>query len=118
MDFFSTKIAYASVDGVIGKLDTLIINPLIQLLFALAVVYFLYGVFEFIANQENEEKKTSGKMHMLWGVIGLTVMMGVFTIMNIILNTLNVNGVNPEQGTVELPDYNVPSPNSLDQPTN
>jgi succinate dehydrogenase/fumarate reductase cytochrome b subunit len=84
MDLFSTNIAYASVDTFINKVDTLIINPLITLLFALAMVYFLYGVFEFIANQENEEKKTSGKNHMLWGLIGITIMMGVWTILGII----------------------------------
>ena len=39
----------------IGKVDTMIINPLILFLFALAVVYFLYGVLDFLMNQENEE---------------------------------------------------------------
>ena len=72
----------------------------------LALAYFLWGVFQFIANGENEEKKTTGKMHMLWGIIGLTIMMGVFAFMNIILSTLNVNGINPEQGEVRLDPYN------------
>jgi succinate dehydrogenase/fumarate reductase cytochrome b subunit len=108
MDFFSTKIAYADLDTFIGKVDSLIINPLITLLFALAVVYFLYGMFEFIANAENDEKKTSGKQHMLWGVVGLTIMMGVWFILNVILSTFNISSdvVNPEKGTVNLP----PSP--------
>lgn len=109
MDLFSTNIAYASVDTFISKVDTLIINPLITLLFALAMVYFLYGVFEFIANQENEEKKTSGKNHMLWGIIGITIMMGVWTILGIILSTLNVTTIKPQTGEVTLPAYNMPS---------
>ena len=77
-----------------------------MLLFALAVVYFLYGVFEFISNQENEEKKTTGKSHMIWGIIGIVIMMGVFTILNIIMRTFNIEGINPQQGTVQLPNYN------------
>jgi uncharacterized membrane protein YidH (DUF202 family) len=97
-----TKIAYASLDSFIGKVDTLIINPLILFLFALAVVYFLYGVLEFLMNQENEEKKTAGKSHMLWGVVGIVIMMGVFTILNMIISTLNIQEINPEQGTVQL----------------
>ena len=106
MDLFFTNVAYASesVDQFILNVNKLIINPLILLLFALALVYFLYGIFEFISNQENEEKKTSGKMHMIWGIIGIAIMMGVFTIMNIVLNTLNISGIDPEQGTVTLPD--------------
>lgn len=102
MDLFSAQIAYASLDSFIGNVDRMIINPLIGLLFALAVVFFLYGVFLFFLNPENEEVKTTAKSHMLWGVIGITIMLGVFTIMNMILKTLNISGINPEQGTVEL----------------
>ena len=104
LDLFSTKIAYADLDGFIGKVDTTIINPLILFLFALAVVYFLYGVFKFLANQDNEEAKTTGKSHMLWGVVGIVIMLGVWIILGIILNTLNIpsSQINPQNGTVNL----------------
>ena len=105
MDLFSTKTAYASLDSFIGKVDTLIINPLILFLFALAIVFFLYGVLEFLMNQANEEKKTTGKSHMFWGIVGITIMMGVWTILNIILNTLEIKDIKPETGEVSLPDY-------------
>ena len=100
---FSTKIAHAAggLDGFIKNVDEMIINPLIYFLFALAVVFFLYGVLEFILNQENEEAKTKGKSHMMWGVIGIVIMMSVFTIMNILLSTLGVDYLHPEQGTVD-----------------
>ena len=100
---FSTKIAHAAggLDGFIKNVDEMIINPLIYFLFALAVVFFLYGVLEFIMNQENEEAKTKGKSHMMWGVIGIVIMMSVFAIMNILLDTLGVNYIHPEQGTVD-----------------
>jgi len=102
MDFFSTKIAYADLNGIIGSVETKIINPLILFLFALAIVYFLYGVLGFFINQENEEKKTEGKRHMLWGIIGITIMLGVWTILGMIIKTFNIQGINPEQGTVQL----------------
>ena len=102
MDLFSTKIAYADLDGFIGNVNDMIINPLILFLFALAVVFFLYGVLEFIFNQENEEKKTTGKSHMLWGIVGIAIMLGVWTLLNMIINTFDIKGIDPEQGTVEL----------------
>lgn len=104
MDLLFPNVAYASLDSFISNVDNLIVNPLIVLLFTLAFIYFLYGVFEFIANQENEEKKTTGKMHMIYGVIGLTIMFGVWAILNIILRTFNIpaSEINPEQGTVNL----------------
>jgi uncharacterized membrane protein YidH (DUF202 family) len=99
------NIAYAaeSVDTFMNKVDKLIINPIIILLFALALVYFLYGLIEFIMNAENEEKRTTGKQHMIWGIIGVTIMMGVFFLMNLILNTLDIQGINVENRTVSLP---------------
>lgn len=92
------------LDSFIAKVDTLIINPLILFLFALAVVFFLYGVFEFILNQESEEKKTTGKQHMIWGILGITIMMGVWVILGIILKTMGISKseIDPEHGTVNL----------------
>jgi uncharacterized membrane protein YidH (DUF202 family) len=92
-DLFSTKIAYADLDSFLGKVSTQIINPLIVLLFGLAIAFFLYGVLEFILNQENEEAKTNGRSHMIWGIIGLTIMMGVWVIMGMIIKTFNLKGI-------------------------
>ena len=105
MDLFSTKIAYAAttnVDAFVKKVDDLIINPIIYVMFALAILIFLYGVLEFIMNQASEEKKTTGRNHMIWGIVGITIMLGVWTILNFVLNTLGVKGINPQQGTVQL----------------
>jgi NADH:ubiquinone oxidoreductase subunit 6 (subunit J) len=101
-------VAYASVDSFIASVNRMIINPLIVLLFVLAVAYFAWGVFQFLTNQDNEEQKTSGKRHMLWGIVGITIMMGVWTLLNIILNTFNIpkSEIDPENNNVKLRDYN------------
>ncbi|HTE49052.1 MAG TPA: hypothetical protein VK675_04050 [Candidatus Paceibacterota bacterium] len=114
MDLLSANVVFAAserFDKFLSNVNAQIINPLISFLFALALVYFLYGMFEFIAHGNNDEKKTSGKSHMLWGVIGITVMMGVWAILGIILNTFGLEDqINPKEGTVTLPDYNPPFP--------
>ena len=105
MDVFSVTVAHAAgVDTFIANVNREIINPLILFLFALAVVYFLYGMVEFIANGANEEKKTTGKSHMLWGIVGMTIMMGVWAILGIILSTMNIpkDQINPQEGEVNL----------------
>ena len=103
MNLFSTNIAYASVDSVVSSINKFIINPLILFLFALALVIFLYGVFEFILNQDNEEARTTGKSHMIYGIIGFTVMMGVWVILGMVMNTFNITGIDVQKGTVNLP---------------
>ena len=59
-------------------------------MFALAVLYFLFGLAEFIRNQDNEEAQSAGKKHMLWGVIGVFLMMAVGGILSIIERTVSV----------------------------
>src|SRR3989344_4823565 len=112
LSFFLPNIAYASLDSFLVKVNTQIINPLIGFLFALAIAFFLYGVFSFIMNQSNEEKKTSGKQHMIWGILGIAIMLSVWGIMNIILSTLNVKDIeinntnNQGEVKVDLGEYN------------
>lgn len=103
MELFYTNIAYASkVDEYVLKVDKYIVNPLILMLFGIAVLVFLYGVVEFLLNQSSEEKKTTGKSHMIWGIVGITIMLGVWTILGFVLNILGVEGINPQEGTVHL----------------
>lgn len=96
------NVAYADFDSFYRNVNDMIVTPVIELLFAVAIAVFLWGIFEFIANQNNDEKRTQGKMHMLWGIIGITIMMGVFFILNVILRTFDIKGIDPETGTVEL----------------
>jgi len=110
MNLFFTNIAYAeSLDSFLTKVDNVIINPIIMLLFGLAALYFLWGVFDFIRNSDDEEKRTAGKMHMIYGLVGITIMMGVWTILSMLINTLEIKGIDPQKGTVKLEDY-TPSP--------
>jgi hypothetical protein len=88
LEFIHT--AEASVESLMGKVNKVIINPLIVLLFAMAVVYFIYGLTRYLVSPDNEEIRKSSKSHMLWGVIGMFIMVSVFGIMNLIMNTLGV----------------------------
>mgnify|MGYP003394320272 CR=1 FL=1 len=116
MVLFTPNIAHASLDSFISNVNTQIINPIIQLLFAVAILYFLYGVFRLFSNADNEEVKTEAKNTMLWGIIGLAIMLGVWGILNLILSTFNINDVkikdDGNQGEIEikLNPYNPPTP--------
>jgi predicted PurR-regulated permease PerM len=80
--------AEASVMTLMESINRVIINPLIVLLFALAVVFFIYGLVKYLLNPDNEEIRKSSKSHMLWGIIGMFIMVSVFGIMSLILNTI------------------------------
>ena len=70
--------------NIIQKVNANILEPLIQLLFAFGIAYFLYGVMKFILNQDNETAQEEGKKHMLWGIIGIAIMASAWGILHFV----------------------------------
>lgn len=68
----------------ISNIKVMILNPIIGFMFAVAVVMFIYGIVEYIYGADNEDKRNTGKKHMIWGIVGIFVMLGVYGILNII----------------------------------
>ncbi|HYF29208.1 MAG TPA: pilin [Candidatus Paceibacterota bacterium] len=69
---------------------------LVPLIFALAFIVFIWGVFQyFIAGGHDEEKKESGKSLMLYGLIGFFVMVSVWGLVNILVTSFNLNKQQP-----------------------
>ena len=79
-----------TITTLIEKVNTNIINPLLLLLFFSAFVVFLYGTVRYLAQAENDEARRTGARHMLWGVVGMFIMVGVFGIIAVIKRTLNL----------------------------
>jgi len=105
MSFQIIPTAEASIATLMGKVNEIIINPIIMLLFVLATVYFIYGVVQYLISPDNEELRTSSKTHMLWGIIGMFVMVSVFGIMRIVLNTVGEGDIKIEKnGTYTVGD--------------
>ncbi len=62
------------------------INPAVYLLSAVAFVWFLFGVAEFLwaRYKSDEDGIKKGKQHMLWGLIGLVIVFSAGAIYNFI----------------------------------
>lgn len=91
-------VAEASVQTLVKSINRVIVNPLIYMLFALATVYFIYGLAKYLLSPDNEQIKKTSKSHMLWGIIGMVIMLSVFGIMNLILNTLGESRIKVNNG--------------------
>ncbi len=87
------SVAYAAVDSAaFGKaIDPIIkniVNPLVGLMFAVAVVVFAYGIFQVIWNNEDGDARTRGKVSMWSGLLGMFIMVSAWGIIYLIANTV------------------------------
>jgi hypothetical protein len=87
-----------SATRLLDRFVTLIIDPTILLIFTAGFLLFLWGLVVFIVNLGEGGENTEGKQHMLWGLIGMLVMVGVFGIISILNNTFQL-GVGPDART-------------------
>lgn len=92
-------------DTLLFNINKFIINPAIATLFLIAFIIFLYGLVEFLAKANDKDGRAVGKQHMLWGVIGFVIMLGVFGIINLLLRTFNIEGpvITPQQQKFNAP---------------
>lgn len=77
--------------SLVSKINDIILYPLITLLVGVALLVFLWGMFEFIYNSESDQGRETGKRHMLWGIIGLLVMISAYAILKIATATFGVS---------------------------
>lgn len=94
--WFIPKVANAEevlVPAVVKLMKSLnqhIFNPIIIALFAIALLVFAFGIIEFFFAKQTGEGLEQGRQHVLWGLVGMAVMGGVFGIMHLIVNILGV----------------------------
>lgn len=118
---FIPTLSFAALDGVVRLVTDFrrIINLIIPTLFALAVVYFFWGVGQFILHDAgNDKTREEGKKKILWGIIALFVLGSIFGItawvgqllgiQNSNQNSSSVNrfgSLTPEQGGYTMPSF-------------
>ncbi|MBI2617936.1 hypothetical protein HYW58_00565 [Candidatus Kaiserbacteria bacterium] len=72
------------------RIETFIINPLLLLFFAFGLLFFLWGMVQFIWKADSEDGRKTGVQHMLWGIIGMFIMVAAYGIINLIVNTFGL----------------------------
>lgn len=79
-------------NSIVGIINTI----LIPLLFAVALLVFMWGVYNyFIAGGANEDKRQEGRQFVLWGVVGFAIIISVWGLVAMVIYTLGIyNGGN------------------------
>lgn len=85
-----------TVGGNSGTLFTLLcqfgslLNSVVPVLIALGVVYFVYGVVSYVIASDEEAKK-AGRDRIIFGIIGLAVIISVWGLVTILNRTFGIS---------------------------
>ncbi len=97
--FLLPKIAQAAtsdaVNSVVSKIVDNIVMPALELLFFLTLVVFIWGLIGFFKGGEDTEARKKGQQHILWGVIGMFIMVSVYGILRFVAATVGQSGSLP-----------------------
>ena len=80
------NLGYVTIDKIVEN----IFDPAVLLVFSLGFMIFVWGLVEFIANPADTTKKETGQKHMLWGIVGMFIMIAVGGIIALIDDTFDL----------------------------
>lgn len=98
----SAAFAAGGLEGAMSKILSLINTVVIPFIFALAVVWFLWGVFLYVKSAGEDGDKKKGQGVMLWGIVGIAVMASVYALVNLLKDTI-VSTTDSDNNTIVLP---------------
>ena len=96
--YFAPLFAFAQVatTDVSDILTTIggVLNAVIPLIIGLAFVVFLWGIYKYVSAASGEGKE-GARETIIYGVIGLFVMLAAWGLVNVLLNTFNLDTATP-----------------------
>ena len=81
----------AAIQPFLNKVNDAIINPIIAVLFGVAIVVFIWGIVQMVAKSDSEEELKKGKQNILYGLIGMFIMTSVFFLMQVVVSTFDLD---------------------------
>jgi hypothetical protein len=87
---FAQVIQEQSLTGVV-KFVRSTMDTATVLILAAAVVFFLWGVFQFVMSAGNDEERTKGRDHIIYGLVGIAVMVSVWGLVKFLTTTFGTS---------------------------
>ena len=79
-----------TIERFLGNIAQLIINPIIILAFAVALLVFFWGIFQFISSETADAKRDEGKKKLIYGLLGMFIMISAYGIIKLIMGTFGI----------------------------
>lgn len=99
-------IVFAAIsDGVLGFIDMLtsFVTAIVPLLVGCAIIVFFWGVIKFIAHADDEKAVAEGKQLIIWGLIGIFVIVSLWSIVGYVQSSLGLDLSTPSSTAPSIP---------------
>lgn len=85
-------VSFAALDGIKGLIGDVgaIVKLLIPIVFGLALLFFFWGLAQFILNAGDEKTREDGKQRMLWGIVAMFVLASIWGIIGFLAGMLGI----------------------------
>ena len=93
----SATVQLGTIQSIICTIGN-ILDTAIPVLVVLGVLYFVWGVVQYVISSDEEAKK-AGKNRIIFGIIGIVVIVALWGIVGIVTRTFSLNG----SATVNVP---------------
>ncbi|MDE2078771.1 MAG: hypothetical protein KGI73_00095 [Patescibacteria group bacterium] len=102
----ATSVTSNNLEGVISTIISLF-NTAIPIGVAAALLGFFWGIMTFIWNANNEKKRQEGKYVMIWGIVGLFLILSIVGIVSILQKTFSLQNTPIQVPSANSSSYNI-----------
>ena len=92
-------LAFGQDDTQIGGILNIvrkILNTLIPILITLGIIYFIYGVIQYMINANDSAKREEGRNFMIWGIVALFVITSIWGLVKLLAGTFGIGFALPQ----------------------
>lgn len=76
-----------------------VLEKAVLVLAALGMFFFVWGAVVFIYHADNQQKRTEGRNRMLWGVVGLFVLISTWGIVQLLQGMFDIGAGLPQRAS-------------------
>ena len=82
--------AVITIAPFLDKVNSVVLNPLIGLVFVIAFLIFLFGILQFINKAADPKAREEGKKKIIYGLVGMFIMFSAYGLIHLILVTFGI----------------------------
>lgn len=75
----------------LAKIESAVLFPLMALMMAVALLVFMWGLYEYVLGADDDSARAKGREHMVYGIIGLFILISAYSILKIAAGTFGLS---------------------------